>query len=120
MSDENEIKELVVRLGYDQDLRPVSFRGRELCVISTRTTQGPNQNRWHEYVLFKTPKGFRVLDSYCTQWEGESGHTKMSEQINAKSVMMNYPRIANEAVDRGFIDEKDVRLTPEEYKALQD
>jgi hypothetical protein len=53
------------------DLR---FEGEELASASTKTIDGPGQNRFYRFTLFKTSKGKYVCHTeYVTYWQNEDG-----------------------------------------------
>ncbi len=94
--------EHTVRVGYssaaENATRPVRFEGVLVGEASTHSHQGPNQDRFHEYSLFRVPGGYRVHDRYRTQWQGESNHSRLSEVLDAPGVAKGYPVIANECL----------------------
>lgn len=108
MSAPREMNTWVVRVGYDGSERRIRFRGIELCEASTHTVQGGNQNRWHEYTLYQTARGYRIYDQYITQWQGESGHRTLSGVLGANAIASDYPALANEAVRLGVLSADDV------------
>jgi len=99
LSEMNEMKKIMVRVGYIGDLdetKPVRFAGRELCTLSNYSHQGENQNRWHEWTLYEVKNGYRVYDEFHSNWENESRYHKLSDVLRPKEVSEQYPGIAND------------------------
>ena len=101
--EEEKMSEYFAMVGYSGSERRVRFRAIELCEASTHTVNGENQNRWHNYTLYETPRGYRVFDQYITQWQGESGHQTLSRVMPASELVAEYPVIVNEAVRKGIL-----------------
>lgn len=52
--------------------RQLQFAGEELASASSRTHQGPCENRWWELALYRSESGKLIVSiSYRTQWQGE-------------------------------------------------
>lgn len=122
--------ELVIKIGYDGEKRPVKFTGLLVLEDSNHSHQGPNQNRWHEWKLYKVqeaalnlvpvpdqlrieiadvqPALYRVLDRYRTCWQGESGHVSLSKAMTAKEIVKKYPHLGAAAIEDGTFDEDEV------------
>ena len=91
----NEYEPVVVEVGYSGEKRKVRFKGTEIAERSNHSHQGPNQNRWHEWTLYEVLGGkYRVLDTYHTCWQGESGHLGLSVPLTAIEVARKYPALA--------------------------
>ncbi len=100
----------VVRIGFDGATVPMRFCGREIHEASNHSHEGPNQNRWHDWTLYRVAKGYRVLDAYHTQWQGEAGHSRLSRTIDAKGVALDYPALMHSALEAGVITEAEAAL----------
>jgi hypothetical protein len=98
-----------VWVGYDANTgadarRPVRFEGREIACVSTRTTEGPGQNRWREYTLYAVPgRGYRVVCTAISQWAHEGSLTTVSPVLTPRDVATRYPVVAREAEYRGVL-----------------
>jgi hypothetical protein len=94
---------ITVWVGYDPNngadaRRPVTFQGREIARASTHTTEGPGQDRWHEYTLYAVPfDGYRVVCTAISRWEREGSLTTVSPVLTPRDVATRYPVIAREA-----------------------
>ncbi len=113
MSETNEVKsksfeKIFVKVGFAGEEKTVFFMGRKIANAWNKTTNGPNNSRWHEWTLYQVEGGFRVLDEYSTLWQGETDHTKLSEILLPAEVAEKYPRIANHAVDEGIFSEQEI------------
>ena len=103
-----EMKKLTVRVGYDNAQRPVKFTGVYLCGSSNQSYQGPNQNRYHEWSLYKVlskrdERMFRVLDAYFTHWQGETGINTLSDPLTGEEVAKEFPTLCSEMISEGIV-----------------
>ena len=100
---EAKMEKITLDVGYDgwssNDTRPVRFTGRLVADTSNHSYQGPNQNRWHSWTLYKVPGGYRVYDCYRTMWQGESDHYSLSDVLTPAGVAEDYPALAHEYFD---------------------
>lgn len=54
------------------DQKYLRFQGDLLGSESTRSHQGPAQNRYHNFTVYRAEKGgFVIHDEYRTRWQGE-------------------------------------------------
>lgn len=68
---------------------PLAFCGRLVASATTRTSTGPNQNRWDNYELYVTRAGKYVLaHEYHTQWQGESDRHEAWVGEDARAIIL--------------------------------
>ena len=130
-SEENDdYRDVVVKVGYSGEEQRVKFRGKKIAEATNKSYQGPNQNRWHNWYLYEVsnaiesmapdndgkvsvdarPAKYRVLDSYHTCWQGESGHKKLSAALTAEQVVRRYPTVVNQAIEDRALDPDDFTI----------
>jgi hypothetical protein len=93
---------VTVWVGYDANngadaRRPVRFLGRKIARASTHTTEGPGQDRWHDYTLYAVPGGYRVVCTAVSLWAREGSTTTVSPVLTPRDVAARYPVVAREA-----------------------
>ncbi len=94
-----EMKKIIAYVGYcgeTDERRPKRFSGIKVAIESNESHQGENQTRYHDWILYQVKGGYRVLDCYKTQWQGESNHNTLSDVLTPQEVAEEYPAIANE------------------------
>ena len=96
-TEKTEYSRWTVRIGHDGETRPVRFRAREIGETTNYANRGPNQNRYHRWTLFEIPDGrYRVFDEYNTCWQGERGHSSLSDPLTGMEVAAQYPRVSHD------------------------
>ena len=86
-------KKTLKRTGY----APLRFSGELIAEASTRSHDGPGQNRWHELGLWRTAGGGYVAGCvYRTQWQGERDHYWAAATDRPENVPLLLAEIAAE------------------------
>ena len=107
-NETSEMKKTIVRIGYHgntDETRPVKFTGLRVAEASNYANEGDNQNRYHEWVLYKVRDGYRVYDVFCSRYRNEANHYALSELLNPAQVAKGYPALSNEYFDAAEVAE---------------
>ena len=109
----DRMTEQIVRVGYTNSMKPVSFVG-EFLTKDSNQDQGPNQDRYHVWQLYGLPLGiveerrYRVLDSYCTHWQNEEGYNELSGPLMAQEVAGEFPYLCDIMISEGICSPKEL------------
>lgn len=67
--------------------RPLRFEGDLVAEESTKVMNGQENNRWHEFHLYRTSGGcFFLSVTYDSHWQGEERHCQVEELGSIESV----------------------------------
>jgi len=89
---------------------PLEFSGEQIAEASTKWAAGKEQNRWHEITVYRTKGGKYVAHvEYCTQWQGELGHSEAEPVDSLEAVAYFLQDYIPAAHVQGFPDRDEFR-----------
>ena len=124
-SEDNLDRTWTVPVGYHGQQVPVRFNGALVIDSTNQEPQGPNSREYHKWTLFRTHKGFRVLDIH-TRIQGRFGrdggitvkladetipHIQLSKELDGGELSFHYPKMDNDLLKDGTLSEEEVVLS---------
>jgi hypothetical protein len=112
-----------VPVGYHGQQVPVRFNGALVFDCTNKEPEGSNSEEYHKWTLFKTHRGFRVMDIYTRHrhsFDRTTGervaletiqHIQLSKELDGGELSFHYPKVVNDALKEGTLQEEEVVLS---------
>jgi hypothetical protein len=104
-----------VRVGYHGQRVPMRFNGEQIFVSTNKTEYGRNHKEYHTWTLYRTHKGFRVLDVHTNDVWGDGAfpteNVQLSQEMVGGFIAYHYPKVVHDAIEKGILTEEECVLS---------